>query len=164
MLTYERAHELFEYDNRSGLIYRKLSRGKPCDPRPALTKDKDGYVLVKADGRMYKAHRLAWLIAKGAWPQQIIDHIDGDRSNNRIENLREVSASQNQYNRRVMCCAVGGLKGASYNRRDKKWQATIRVKGKSTYLGYFDTAEEAHLAYCEAAAKHFGEHFCDGKR
>jgi hypothetical protein len=164
MLTFERANELFVYDPGSGLLFRKLSHGKPCEPRPMLTRDNDGYIVVKADGRSYKAHRVAWLLAKGAWPEKMLDHIDGNRGNNRMSNLREVTRSQNQYNRKVMGYALSGLKGASYNARDRKWQATIRIDGKSKNLGYFDTAEAAHLAYCEAASRHFGEYFCDGKR
>lgn len=164
MLTLERANELFVYDAGSGLLYRKLYRGKPCEPRPMLTRDNYGYITVKADGRCYKAHRVAWLMENGAWPDKMLDHIDGNRGNNRMSNLREVSAAQNQYNRKVMYYALSGLKGASYNKRDRKWQATIRINGKSTNLGYFDTPEAAHLAYSEAASKHFGEYFCDGER
>jgi hypothetical protein len=85
------------------------------------------------------------------------DHIDGDGLNNRRCNLREATHSQNQRNQRRSKINTSGLKGACFHIRASKWQAIIKVNGRSKHLGYFNTPEEAHAAYCEASDKYHGE-------
>lgn len=113
-----------------------------------------GYTRIQIFGRLYGAHQLAWLYMTGEWPDQI-DHINGDRSDNRFSNLRLATASQNNANRRGY--AKSGLKGAHFNNTRGCWESAIRVNGKRHYLGRFSTAEEAHAAYAAAAGNAFGD-------
>jgi len=113
-----------------------------------------GNIIVMIDGRNYQAHRLAWAIYYGVDPDHIIDHIDGDPGNNRIDNLRRANQSQNGGNSRK---SRKGLKGAYPNSSGCTWCAKIRVGPQKMYLGCFKTEQEAHEAYCAAARKYFGE-------
>lgn len=164
MLTYERAKEVFTYDPETGILYRKLSRGKPRKPRPVIVPDKQGYLVVCVDSKHQKVHRIVWLMEYGFWPKGNIDHIDGNRTNNKLSNLRDVTFEQNAHNATLRKDNTSGFKGVHFHRNHNKWVARVHTKGRSIHLGCFLTPEEAHLAYCEAAAKYFGEHFCDGKR
>jgi hypothetical protein len=102
----------------------------------------NGYLSVCIKGKRYLGHRLAWYLSYGEWPPDTVDHIDGDRSNNRLVNLRLATRSQNQSNRRA--------KGYSYHKRSRLYQARICVGGKETYLGWFKTPQEARKAYEDA--------------
>jgi hypothetical protein len=82
-------------------------------------------------------------LVHGSWTRELIDHIDGDRANNRIENLRLVSLAQNQWNAKTPVTNKSGIKGVSFHSTLKKWQANIRANGKIMYLGLFNTKEEA---------------------
>jgi hypothetical protein len=111
----------------------------------------NGYLSIGLKGRIYYAHRLAWLYVHGEWPVDFIDHINGIRSDNRILNLRECSAAQNsqnlakQYNKTRLTGVVPWK---------KRFQAKICVDYKRINLGSFKTAEEAHAAYLAAKAKY----------
>lgn len=109
------------------------------------TKTPTGYTVVWYAGKLWLAHRLAWFIVHGVLPLQI-DHANGDRSDNRLCNLREVSNRQNQEARHVVVGA-SGLMGTYYRKDTGKWQAKIKTYGKQYNLGYFATAEAAHQAY-----------------
>lgn len=89
-----------------------------------------------------------------------VDHQDGDGLNNRRNNLREATPMQNMHNRRINANNKSGFKGVSLHRRTGKWVAQIRINGEKTYLGYYQTPEKAHAAYCAASAKHHGEFGC----
>jgi hypothetical protein len=119
--------------------------------------DTDGYVVMKIrlsgdKAKTYKAHRLAWLYYYGHWPKNNIDHVNGIRSDNRIENLRDATNRENQQNRANH--RNGRLPGAGRN--GNKYQAQIQINKKTYYLGYFDTELEAHLAY-KLAAQSIGD-------
>jgi hypothetical protein len=106
------------------------------------------------------AHRLAWVYVHGSIPDGMeIDHKDCDPTNNRLDNLRLATSSQQKQNKRVQSNNRAGLKGAYYHacRTGKKWRSQIKVGQRLIFLGYFHTAEEAHEAYAAAAAEHFGE-------
>jgi hypothetical protein len=107
------------------------------------------------------AHRLAWMLYYGREAPGMIDHRNGDRQDNRIENLRIATHSQNGANARRHSRNTSGLKGASWMPKRGKWQASITVRNKQIGLGYFDTKEEAHAAYLIAAREHQGE-FANG--
>lgn len=117
----------------------------------------DGYRHVKIDRKLYVAHRVVWVLAHGKWPDGDIDHIDGARDDNRPHLLRDATTRQNIQNQKVRRDNRSGLKGVSWNIPMKKWWARITICGNRIPLGYFDTPEEAHAAYFEAARKHFGE-------
>lgn len=116
-----------------------------------------GYIAFPIDGRMYTGHRLAWLYMTGEWPQKEIDHINGIRSDNRWENLRLASKSQNKQNVKLSSRNTSGFKGVSWSRQNKKWIAQIAANGCKIHLGGFDTKELAYEAYCLAAGKLHGE-------
>jgi hypothetical protein len=108
-------------------------------------------------GAVYLGHRLVWLYHNGCWPSKFLDHIDGDRENNRIENLREASRTDNNRNVSRQRNNTSGFKGVSLMKRDNVWIAQITVNRKNYYLGRFSTPEEAYAAYCKAAKELHGE-------
>jgi hypothetical protein len=111
-----------------------------------------GYLKVDVKGRHYKAHRIAWLMMTTRWPVDQLDHVNGVRSDNRWVNLREVTHKENLRNKRAYANNSTGYPGV---RRDcKRFEARILVDGKQHNLGRFDTPEEAHAVYLEAARKH----------
>jgi len=95
-------------------------------------------------------HRAIWAMHNGDWPTQVIDHINGDRSDNRIENLREASMSNNQHNRPIQKNNTSGFKGVHFHKVTGKWRASIWKDSKQTRLGLFSTPETAHEAYKSA--------------
>ena len=157
-ITAEEARQLFDYDPKSGDLTWKVS----LNPRAPVghvvrAPNSRGYYTVRVRGKPYGAHRVAWLIATGTWPAEHIDHINGDKTDNRVENLREATNAENQRNRAAQRNNTSGFKGVSWNKRDSKWRAYIQVDGKFRHLGNFATPEEAHAAYCKAAEELFGE-------
>lgn len=143
-LTFERAKELFDYDPDTGVITRKSPVGHVAD---------DGYRRISADGKPVLAHRLAWLLTHGKFPNALVDHINRVRDDNRIENLREATHSENHQNQvGARKSSRSGVRGVSWCARDGKWKAAIRVKGKEHFLGRFETPEEAAEAYAIARA------------
>lgn len=116
-----------------------------------------GYLQIFIFGGHHRAHRLAWLYMTGAWPLAEIDHINLDPSDNRWENLREATHSQNGTNKRRHRDNTSGFKGVNWHKASQKWRARIMKEKCEMSLGYFDTAEAAYAAYCEAANRLHGE-------
>lgn len=137
------------YDSKTGVFTWTNEAPKKVAGKLANAKDKLGYVCLKIDGVMYKAHRLAWLFVHGVMPSGHIDHINGDPSDNRIVNLRDVSHAINiQNERKARSNNKSGLLGVSPN--GCKWRSEIRVCGKKINLGTYVTPQEAHQAYLKA--------------
>jgi hypothetical protein len=113
---------------------------------------------IKLYGVEYVAHRLAWFYFFGVWPESELDHVNRIRDDNRLENLREATPSQN--NKNTVLKNSSGFRGAT--KYFNKWQSQIVVNGKKLYLGLYDTPEKAHAAYCEAAQKHHGQFWNPG--
>jgi hypothetical protein len=143
-LTRERVLELLAYDKETGEFTWK--------PRKAgHTHGVSGYVEITIDGIQVKAHRLAWLVTHGEWPTGMLDHINGDPSDNRLKNLRAADARINAENRRsARAGSKSKLLGAQWHKQRAKWQAAITVHKRKIYLGIFDTQEEAHEAFVSA--------------
>ena len=120
-----------------------------------LTKTSDGYFHGKVCLRQIKAHRVIWCIQNGKWPVGEIDHIDGNKANNKIENLRDVTKSQNQRNRGSVKGSLSIYCGVT-KKSEAKWCAKISVNKKQIHIGYFDTEEDAARAYDEHALMYHG--------
>lgn len=147
-LTPARLHEVLTYDCETGVFSRKLvtsTRVKVGDI--AGSPGSGGYINIKIDGVLFLAHRLAWLYIHLRWPEKRIDHVNGCLTDNRISNLREASASENQQNCKVRKDSSSGFTGVSFNKSCNKWQAQIAVNSKVKYIGVFDTPELADMAY-----------------
>jgi hypothetical protein len=115
-----------------------------------------GYWRICLYDVRYPAHRLAWLYSYGVWPREEIDHINGEKSDNRLTNLRLATHSENRANAGPQKNNSSGYKGVGFNKKTGKWRATIRKDRRPISLGYFATAEEAHSAYKGAAVRLFG--------
>lgn len=154
----DRLRKLLTYDPLSGEFTRNVSIGGKFSGTTAGTITSQGYVGIRIGKIRYYAHRLAWLWMTGQWPTKDIDHKNGARSDNKWNNLRLASPSENQANAKRPSHNKSGYKGVHFYPRYGKWRAVIMVDKKSLSIGYFQTIEEAHKAYCEAARTHFGEY------
>lgn len=112
-----------------------------------------GYIVICINKYLYMAHRLAWLHTYAAWPKDEIDHINCNRADNRISNLRQATRFENARNQPLRATNTSGLKGVSQHTETKKWTASITYNRKMTNLGLFDTPEAAHSAYAAEAKK-----------
>jgi hypothetical protein len=152
--------ELFSYDPTTGyFMHKKRRRGAPYGKRAGCS-DKDGYWKIKVCGKYYRAHLCAWLMIYGEWPSNEIDHRNRDPSDNRIDNLRLATRSQQRANSRGHSGTLSRYKGVTRVRSGKqglKWRAQICKDGKWSYLGWFDAEEDAATAYSVAAKRMFGE-------
>jgi hypothetical protein len=148
-------HTLLAYDPGSGEFRwrEKVSSRRPAGS-PAGTRTARGYIRIRINGKTHAAHRLAWLFVYGDWPEQQIDHINGDRADNRIANLRDVAPRVNSQNRkRANATNSNGLLGVSRCRERGTFVAQIRdPQGRMKFLGRFDQSEAAHAAYLKAKA------------
>lgn len=160
MLTPEKLREMLMYDENTGVFrwrVRPTIRSKVRAGDIAGCRDnRRGNVLIKVPGEpLHQAHRLAWLYVYGEWPKQHIDHINGNPSDNRIENLRDVSPQINAQNKRKIMVTnkSSGFLGVTFCKKAQKFQAQITFNKKCFYLGLFDDPKEAHLAYLKAKRK-----------
>ena len=125
--------------------------------RPAFrTVDRDGYLRGEIRGRKYRAHRVIWQMVYGDWPDGQIDHVNGDRADNRIANLRAATNAENQWNTRVRSDSTSGVKGVTWNKQRSKWQARIEVSGRRIHIGLFDDLRAASIARDAAARRLHG--------
>lgn len=149
--------ERLHYDPETGVFTWLSCPGRPdLVGRPAGTAHPKNGVLIRLDGRVYRGARLAWFYVTGAWPDDLVDHRDGDPTNNRWLNLRAADWSINQQNQRRANSRNlwTPLLGVSFHRRSGKYEANITVteggRKRKKYLGLFPTDTEAHAAYVEA--------------
>lgn len=158
----DQARELLDYNPETGEFHWKVARnsygGKVRPGVIAGTPNGQGYVFIGVIGQIWRAHRLAWLFMNGKTPPKgfEVDHINGDRADNRWPNLRLVTRSQNNMNQGVKRNNRSGCKGVSLRKDTQKWHARITVGGVITLLGNFDRLEDAIDARRNAEIKHFG--------
>jgi len=159
MLTAERLREVLRYDAATGVFRWHI---KPCHQMNAGdvagAKHCAGYVQMRVLGRVYLAHRLAWLYVTNQWPEGLIDHANGDRSDNRFSNLRLVTRSQNAANASCHRDSASKIKGVYWSRQRHRWRAEICVSGRRIHIGLYDSKDAAAAAYSAAATQHFGEY------
>ena len=116
-----------------------------------------GYVTISVLGKLYLAHRLAWLYMTGKWPEADIDHKNGVRTDNRWSNIRKATRSQNLQNTAVRSDNTSGIKGVSWCKKTNKWRAYIQVNKKTVIIDYFTNRDDAARARKEAEQKRYGE-------
>jgi hypothetical protein len=152
-LTADELRALLHYDPLTGeFVWAARPRSGVKAGQPAGNKS-PLYHRIRINRIEYKAHRLAWLYVHGRWPTGVIDHINGDKLDNRLANLRECSQSENLANRTHQKNSKSGMKGVGKLKGHDLWRATLCGQ----HLGTFKTAEEAASAYRAAAAAKFGE-------
>lgn len=158
MLTHDQVRKALNYCPDTGEFTWCGRHGCRGDGGRAGRVTDRGYINIAIDGRAYRAHRLAWLYQFGVWPSAEIDHINGQRSDNRIANLREATRTQNSANQRARG-SIASFKGVHIKSGNlqKKFEARIWTGEKYKTLGTFSTPEEANAAYYEAAKKLHGE-------
>jgi len=152
----ERGREWFSTNHAKNAWNARFANGM------AGSVSRRGYIHISINGKFYQAHRLAWLLVHGEDAPEDIDHIDGDPTNNRIANLRAVSHAENGRNRRTNSNNLSGVNGVGWNARFGKWQARIKVNGRSKSLGYFDDLNAAADAR-KSAEREFGYHENHGR-
>ena len=155
IIDQELLRHLFEY--RDGALYWKnpsKNHRHLAGERAGTVNGPRGYRQVSVKGRVYMEHRVIYLLMKGVLPD-VIDHINGDPSDNRIENLRPCTQHQNMLN--IKGWGKSGIKGVTRVSRNSTWQAQMVIGGKQRYLGNFKTLEEAAIVVKQAREKHHGE-------
>ena len=155
-ITQQFLHELFEY--REGHLFWKVDRrgNKLIGKQASRLKKSNGYQEVTINKKKYYAHRVIFMMFNGRWPEQI-DHINSDRSNNLLSNLREASNAQNNRNTKLRSTNKSGYKGVYWNKKNRNFVARITVNYKDIHLGCFKTVEEAHESYKKAASELHGD-------
>ncbi len=160
MINQEVLKEILNYNPDTGqFTWVKSTSPRALPGCVAGSKHKEGYISITIKNKAYLAHRLAWLYVYGSLPKYQIDHINGDRIDNRIVNLRKSTHHQNQGNQRNPHCGNNsGFMGVSFDKVKNKYVATISINGKNKNLGRYKTPEEAHEVYLEAKRKN--HEFC----
>jgi HNH endonuclease len=152
-LTVAYLREVLDYDPETGIFTWKKPAARSVKPGMLAGRlATDGYIGIRVAYTRYPAARLAWFYMHGEWPPNQIDHINGDRADNRFANLRLATRKQNQQNRKA--------KGVSFAKG--RWQARIKVNYRNINLGRYDTVEEARAVYIAATRRYFGEFARDG--
>lgn len=151
MIDVDTLRSVLDYNPGTGVFkwkVRSSARTYPGDVAGGL--EKEGYRQLTFKRRIYFEHRLAWLYVYGEWPKNKTDHINGDKADNRISNLRDVTQSQNMQNqKRAMRNNSLGFLGVRRTKRPDKFAATISINGKQRRLGWFDSPELAHEVYMQ---------------
>lgn len=158
-MTHEELISALNYNEETGFFTWAKPRPKIRVGVRAGFAHQKGYRRIEFNGSGYAEHRLAWFYVNGEWPCNAIDHINGNRSDNRIKNLRIATNGQNRANSKTS--AKSGYKGVTFKKwlKEKPWQAAITHNKKVIYIGCYRTPEEAHAAYCDAAKKLHGDFF-----
>ena len=153
MMDAGKLHDLFDYSD-GNLIWRRPRKGVNKDHIAGYFRP-DGYRATRIDGNPYLVHRLVFLYHHGYMPE-FIDHKDGNPSNNRIENLRESTQSQNSMNSKTNTVSRSRIKNVRWNASCSKWQVMIQVRGKQRHIGVYKDLELAELVAIEARNKFHG--------
>jgi len=158
MNTYSEAADYLQYEPATGLFtWARIDAVRPnLRGKNAGCAYSDGYVYIRFNGKRLLAHRLAWIKVHKQMPDAQIDHINMCRSDNRIDNLRIASVTDNNRNRKAKSNNTSGFKGVTFHKGTNKFNAKICVNKRRISLGYFDSAEQASVVYQQAAREHHG--------
>ena len=156
-MTQSRLKRRVTYSRKTG-VFRLVKNGKRVGSPNAK-----GYLAVQLGVKHYSLHRLAWLYVYGKFPQGVVDHLDHDKHNNAISNLRDITQLDNCKNQRLASSNTSGHVGVRWNEGRRKWTAAIKVDRKNIHLGCFDSVEEAVASRTAASIKH-GFHENHGKK
>lgn len=140
---------ILDYNSYTGtFVWKVYKSSRAVIGSIAGTFNPDGYLIIKIDGKNYRSHHLAWLYTHGIWPSDILDHINGERADNRIINLREATIQLNAQNQRnPVITNKCGLIGVRFRKDAGKFTAQIKLNGKTKHIGYFTDKNDAHAAY-----------------
>ena len=152
-ITQDYVKQLFEY--RDGVLYWKVSVGRAKVGKKAGNLSGNGYFALGLNKKYYLIHRIVFLMHHGNLPK-FIDHVDGNPLNNKIENLRSATFSQNQQNKKLSEKNTSGVKGVSWHKSTNKWEVQFSVNKKHKYFGLYDDLELAELVAQEARNKYHG--------
>ena len=148
---------LFRYDQQSGIVVSRVTRGNVPAGSIVGHKHKSGYCVVGIGGRHFTLHRIIWMMMTGVWPSDGIDHIDGDKANNRWSNLREATSRENNFHKPLCRRNRSGVKGVWYDSRISKWTAIIcPTAGKKKCKRFEDLASAAEWRR-QQAVKYYGD-------
>ena len=137
---------IFDYNPEDGLFRWKISPNRRIPVGTIVgSKDKDGYIYTKIDGKHYKLHRLVFVYMFDRMPSIFVDHINGQVNDNRLSNLRECDTFQNRHNSKLYSSNTSEIKGVSWQKDKKRWLARVRVNNKIVFLGYFTNKEDASI-------------------
>jgi len=156
MISHERLVELLDYDPDTGRFTWKKNRQRIRQGTIAGAVHPDDYIYIRIDQSGYRAHRLAWFYVYGAWPTGYLDHINRIRGDNRISNLRDVTSQENVINQGVKRTNKSGYKGVWHDKKNGRWVAHIKVKGRAFRLGTYKEKAFAIAARRAAVVRHFG--------
>lgn len=145
---FEEFSHVFSYDPESGELRWKNtpSLKKQNGKIAGYPSTVHGYIAVMYKKKNYKAHRIAWLLSTGDWPVNFIDHIDHNRVNNRMENLRDVTVQANAQNMNIGKRNVSGFLGVCWVKQKRRWRASLKSGGKIIHLGFFSDINDAAAA------------------
>lgn len=156
----KRLEEIVSYNPETGVFYWKNLKNKNKKfGAEVKSKEKEGYIVINHKGKQYRAHRIAWLFYYGYMPIKGIDHINRDKTDNRIANLRLANDSQNAANVGLNKNNKTGVPGIFWCKKSSKWRLRTIFMGNRVELGRFKTKEEAAKAYFNFKSEHYGEFF-----
>lgn len=150
-VLYEKCHDRYVY-KEGKLFFKRSLHSRQREGQEVGNLNNCGYLKVCLDRKSYLVHRLIFLMHHGYLPE-LLDHIDRNKLNNKIENLRECDKKVNSWNRDKQANNTSGFRGVSWNKAAGKWHAYIKIKGKRKHLGLFNTPEEASKAYEKARSE-----------
>jgi hypothetical protein len=156
ILTQTLLHSLLDYDPTTGVFKWRVNRaGNALQGQTTGSVNTTGYIQIKLNGVKYSAHRLAWLYVHGAWPEFDLDHVNRDRQDNRIVNLRKATRAQNCQNQKQRSDNTSGVKGIHWCKIKQRWIAQATIDGKRKQLGAFTDREAAIAARAAIEKQHY---------